>query len=77
MALQDLSLFWKKWFEYYNIEFGTYDGTFVLYSKNIWIENNLLKILNCICLLKGLTDVSDCFHVSGSLRSRFWNFYYE
>ena len=35
MALQDFDFILKKWFEYYNIEFGTYDETFVLYSKNI------------------------------------------
>ena len=34
MALQELNLFfWRKWFECYNVEFGIYDGTFVLYSK--------------------------------------------
>ena len=36
MALQDLDFISKKkkWFEYYNIEFGTYDGTFcVVFRK--------------------------------------------
>ena len=37
-----LDLFWGKWFECYNIEFGTFDGTLVLYSKisNMKLELN-------------------------------------
>ena len=72
MALQDLDLFFfERWFEYYNIEFGTYDGTILLYFENSINRNKLFLNLDCICLLKGLTDVSDCIHVGGSLRSSF------
>ena len=70
-GLARIGFVWKKRFEYYNIEFGIYDGTFVLYSKifNMKLELNFDV---CICLLKKrLTVVSDCFHVSGSLRSSF------
>ena len=53
MALQDLDLFWKKWFEYYNIEFGTYDGTFVLYFENNTIETSCLKFRIVFACCKG------------------------
>ena len=67
-------IFFERWFEYYNIEFGTYDGTILLYFENSINRNKLFLNLDCICLLKGLTDVSDCIHVGGSLRSSFENF---
>ena len=71
MALQKENwIYLEKWFEYYNMSFGDIMGRFVLWSKEFTMKMGLnLNIF--ACLKEILAVVSDCFHVSGSLRSSF------